>query len=295
VSRFIPDYPAAWKQCSDYAKVRISQALEFRAAALGRSLLTAPLPLYYASLSAIRAFISIRYETIPRPSHGLVFDAGTSLLKSGAILRKGTFTEFLSLRGIDWNDGQEITLEEALSHIIELHRDTIDTKTALDRVQVILVNATTNSLSLRFPAYPREFEKTWSADFPSLSQIFEFEHERTLRIKPEYYSNNDAAITAILSLRLLPGLLFGMAPRWFSYRALDQSAKLGRISYYHIALFILGSAVRYQPELVMVANGSESELGWLLRRFIQFADRHFPQLLLWDFYEQPIYFGSNGT
>jgi hypothetical protein len=45
-------------------------------------------------------------------------------------------------------------------------------------------------------------------------------------------------------------------------------------------MFILGSLVRYQPEIILAAAGTESELGWFLGRFIRAAERFYPQLVL---------------
>jgi hypothetical protein len=45
-------------------------------------------------------------------------------------------------------------------------------------------------------------------------------------------------------------------------------------------MFILGSIVRYQPELILPVSGSDSETGWLLRRFLSQAERFYPQLKL---------------
>lgn len=294
ISRLVPDVPATWDAISAYSRVRVAQAMEFRAAAKDRSLLTSPLPYYYAFLSAMRALTAIKYEVFPRPAHGLAFIEAETLSESKASLRAGTFTEYLTLNGNVWQTNQAISLKEALGCIVETHLDIASMSNALSYVQVVRVLATTQNLRLRFPGYPGDFSTQWEQDFPSLAKVCSIVEDCTLEVRSAYAGKGDALISGFLSMRLLPSLRSGMDPTWYTYRALDPALKLPRSTYYFVAMFILGSAVRYKPELVVEVSSSDSELGWLLRRFLSDADRFFPQLLLWDHYAPlKVYFGNS--
>jgi hypothetical protein len=60
-------------------------------------------------------------------------------------------------------------------------------------------------------------------------------------------------------------------------------------TYYHVAAFILSSAVRYQPELVLDVNKPDSGVGWLLNRFLKAAERFYPQLHLENVWRRQVY------
>lgn len=296
IARLVPNKaPAQWAESAAFAKVRIGQALEFRAASLDKSLLTAPLSLYYAFLSILRGFMAIRHETLPAAGHGLRFVKSSTLLESKAVLDRGTFTDYLDSCGVAWPNRGELSLLQALGYIPELAHDLWPSFPRNVLVQLVHVQATTNGVRLNFPHYPRDFDLSWREDFPALAAVCTRVDTATLEVVEEQQLRSDPSISRFLNLRLLPRLSFGFNPLWYSYRALDPGLKLSRSSYYFVAMFILGSAVRYEPELVAAVSKSDSELGWLLQRFVSQADRYFPQLMLWELHDgNQIYFGSNG-
>lgn len=90
---------------------------------------------------------------------------------------------------------------------------------------------------------------------------------------------------------LLDNLTVLARPQWWALRVSELGGlRLDRIGYYYVAAFILGSAVRYKPELVLSISGSDSGIGWFLRRFLAVAERFYPQMLLSAIHRAHIYF-----
>src|SRR5437660_1467825 len=58
-------------QIARYAALRIRQAVEFRQATRGSTVLTAPLTLYYSFLNLVRALLSLSTAEEPSRTHGL--------------------------------------------------------------------------------------------------------------------------------------------------------------------------------------------------------------------------------
>lgn len=283
-----------WEKYLEYTKIRTRQALEFRHASRDASLLTAPLTLYYSFLNLTRAFLAMGPEVMPKPVHGLRFLPGADLLSSNAQFTKGTFTDYLDTHGVEWNVGMQISLSDALGFVVEFAADyrLFDRKRV--HVQAISVDATTNGrVRLKFLEYPGDFVSEWKADFPELSDACTASEEATLTVSDggmEY-----GAIADFLENRLLPGLALQNHPTWYAFRKKNGVIKLTRAAYYYLAIFILGSAVRYEPELILSATATDSEIGWMLSRFVKLAERFFPQLKLMELYKSQVYFSANST
>ncbi len=75
-------------------------------------------------------------------------------------------------------------------------------------------------------------------------------------------------------------------------RQTDPSLVFPRPAYYFVTLFILGSVVRYEPELMLDTVDPNSLSGWLLKRVIQGAERFFPQLMLSWLMDSDLYYKS---
>ncbi|MDP2895806.1 MAG: YaaC family protein, partial [bacterium] len=112
-----------WQRVVKYAVARVRQAVEFRQAACGSSILTSPLALYYSFLNMTRGFLALRQERLPAPDHGLKYHGDSDLLSNSASLRKGTFQDYLDALGARRHSALRISLEDALSRIIELFPD----------------------------------------------------------------------------------------------------------------------------------------------------------------------------
>ena len=55
-------------------------------------------------------------------------------------------------------------------------------------------------------------------------------------------------------------------------------------------MFILGNIVRYEPELMLEVSQFNSEMSWFINRFLNIAERFFPQLKLSEQCGTTIYF-----
>jgi hypothetical protein len=275
-----PDNPTVpWPKHIGYARVRIHQAMEFRAAAHAATLLTAPLPLYYAFLNLMRAQIALIPEVLPKNAHGLTFHAGADLLTSTAGLQAGTFTDYLNAQKITWKQGQQITLRDALGCVFEMYSETFDFDRSMVHSQQVIIDAVNQGpIWLFFPNYPRDLATSWAMDFPTLVGHCDVADKSRLLVKPPSSGKTYESISAFFHQTLLNNLIPLNRPCWWMFLRSEPHLQLDRISYYHVAAFILGSAVRYNPELVLAVNAPDSGVGWLIKRFLKRAERFYPQL-----------------
>ena len=105
----------SWKNWHSYSAVRMRQAVEFRTAARGGSILTRPLPLYYSLLNLVRGFLALREGVEAKKSHGLIFVEGsqTDIFQIRAKIVSGTFTDYLDALKVPYQLGTVITLHES--------------------------------------------------------------------------------------------------------------------------------------------------------------------------------------
>jgi hypothetical protein len=297
LKRLKPDNPALpWPEHVAFAKVRFQQAVQFWRAAHTSPLLTAPLPLYYAFLSLMRADMALGPEVIPRTGHGLRLGQGTDLLSCVARLNEGTFTHYLETQGIAWTQGDQITLKDALGSIVEMYGYLRDIE-PYGHVQFVDVSGVQRGdVVLEFPEYPRDFAAGWATDFPKLNTVCRQAAApavNTLTVDRGASGETYASIAEFLGSHLLNHLtLTGTESRrmWWALRASEVGLRLDRVGYYHVAAFILGSVVRYAPELILSVSASESGLGWLLQRFLDRAGRFYPQLMMSKAWKRQVYF-----
>jgi hypothetical protein len=281
----------------EYATVRARQAVEFRRAARRSTLLTSPLSLYYAFLNLTRACICLRSDITPSTGHGLVFKSGTDLLSSGAELRSGTFTQFLDTAGYCWRSSKKVvSLHEALARIIEMRSD----YSAIYGGESLVVNIDVDAyhsgeVVLKIPKSLYDLSQAspnWVSELPSLGGCCVPDLAQN-RLEAAHKVSKLEDVYSFCSLRLDRDLVSrGFVARWYLVRRMNPELVFPRPAYYFIALFILGSIVRYQPELMLDTVDPNSLSGWLLERVIQAAERFFPQLMLSWLGNQPLYFGK---
>jgi hypothetical protein len=282
-----------WDDHVSYAIVRVKQAVEFRESAKNTTLLTKPLALYYAFLNLTRAFLALGPEIMPSSSHGLQFIKGDSLFSSSAKLIKGTFTEYLSAFSVKWEKGTTISLKEALARIVEIHQDFISLKYYNSYVFPVRVQTTTGGPVYIDPISPhKEFPKNWDKEFPSLKEKCSLQEENQgFVVDDKEVCESRDSISKFLHDILLHDLIYdSMSSTWYLIRNVDSSLSFSRASYYYIAVFILGSIVRYEPELMLESSQLDSETGWFLARFLNKAERFFPQLKIGEQCQTTIYF-----
>ncbi len=281
---------------TQYAGIRARQAVEFREAARQATLLTSPLSLYYSFLNLTRASLCLHSDMLNSIGHGLRFNSGTDLLSSEAQLTQGTFTDYLYAAGYPRSSGTVVRLHEALARIIEIRWAYADLYGGNSLVVPIDLEVYRDEeVVLRIPKsiYDLSSNATnWSSELPSISGCCTLgSDENTLETTFEVSSRED--VISFCSSRMQPDLLWREhALRWYLVRQTDPNLVFPRPAYYFVTLFILGSIVRYEPELMLDTVDPNSLIGWLLKRVVQVAERFFPQLMLSWFMGQDLYFKS---
>lgn len=284
-----------------YAGIRFRQALEFREAAGQATLLTSPLSLYYSFLNLVRACLCMRLDMLDSTGHGLSrLKIGNDILSSSVKLAKGTFTDYLDAVGYPKSLGTEVRLDEVLARIIELRWEYAHIYEGVSLVVPIKVEAYRDGeVILRIPKSVYDLSskaKDWSSELPSISGCCTLgPDENTLKTTFNVSSMED--VMNFCSLRMETDLLWRPGPEgatWYLVRQTDPTLVLPRPAYYFVALFILGSIVRYEPELMLQATDQNSLTGWLLKRIVQRAERFFPQLILSWLRNENLYVKSAG-
>jgi hypothetical protein len=93
--------------------------------------------------------------------------------------------------------------------------------------------------------------------------------------EPDSLDGVASLCTQMLEINLIPST----TPTWFTVRQTNPDLVWPRAAYYFVALFILSSIVRYQPELMYQVTSTHSKWDWLLRRFMATAERFYPHLM----------------
>jgi hypothetical protein len=281
------------KKHINYAAVRIRQSLEFRQAFTQSTLLTSPLPLYYSFLNLTRALLRLGSDKTPEPTHGLKFCNHNTLLDTKAKIVKGTFSNYLDSQSIRWENGDEVSLGEALGFIIELRGDYEMFDPNFSCSQSIRVDAIRDGdIHLKFLNFKGDFSADWQKAFPDLVDVCDYSSDNTLLVRDGTLSQGYNKIADFLRKHFEPSLTFTNRATWHKFRKDNSAVKLNRVAYYFVAVFILGSIARYEPELLLEVSIPGSEIGWLLQRFLKLAERYFPQLKLMEIYNSEVYFSS---
>jgi len=283
-----------WEEYIRYSIIRIRQAVEFRSSVKNTSLLTSPVPVYYSFLNLTRAFLAIGPEIMPNRGHGLTFHKEDEVIKSYATMKKGTFTDYLESYGITWSNDTKITLEDAFARIIEVYYDFDTMSHQKSLVTPIKVEAYVDGdVFFKFLDNTENFNDNWVNDYPRLKDICELTSEKSKLkvINREDYKDNDDKLIKFINDALETDLIWHeFSNRWFLIRETQPEKVYPRSAYYFIALFILSSIVRYEPELMHDLINPEKELSWFLSRFMNAAERFYPQLKLIEIHDSPIYF-----
>jgi YaaC-like Protein len=267
-----------------YASVRLRQAVEFREVTRQATLLTAPLSLYYSFLNLTRACLCLKLDMLGSGGHGLKFRKSGDLLSSAAELRGGTFTDYLHEVGYSYRSGKVVSLHDALSRIIEIRTDYAETYGRESLVFPIDVDAHfSGEVVLKIPQRIYDISRAspdWTSELPTLSGCCTAGSEGN-NLEATFRVSRYEDVSSFCSLRLEPSLLSQeFESRWHLVRQTDPDLVFPRPAYYFIALFILGSVVRYEPEMMLDSVVPGSLTGWLLKRVVQSAERFFPQLML---------------
>jgi hypothetical protein len=148
---------------------------------------------------------------------------------------------------------------------------------------------TNGDVSLIFPAHLTNFRSNWQQEFPSISKSYSLKPAGNV-LYTKFLTPNTKSISILLHNTLETDLISRDTAIWYLIRKVTSDPILPRPAYYFISLFILSSIVRYQPELMLEVSNPDSQLGWLLTRFLKAAERFYPQLMLNWLYQRPVYF-----
>lgn len=285
--------PPNWEELLRYAEIRIRQAVEFRAAASNGSLLTSPLPMYYSFLNLARALMALIPERIPPKGHGLKHNADEKLLDNRAIVIEGSFAAFCNAWRMPVETGLAFSLGDSLSAIPEMSQDLWRRPFLECRAFPVYVSAyESGKVQLDFdPRYVDvdSFRRKWQEEFTHLASTCDLAPEgATLLVKDHVDKSSRGAISQFCYETLEPDLIRNNEMKWYAISRTTAAARLARPARYLVGTFILGSIVRYEPELLLEATSKASELHWLLTRFLQRAERFFPQLMLSWSHDTPV-------
>jgi len=280
-----------------YVQARLRQAFEFRQAARGRSVMTSPLMLYYSFLNLARAIVALREGLEGKRGHGLRFERvldGTGLMDCAAKVQVGTFTDFLTATGRATAPHATISLREALTSIPELvlAQSSAVGHSRVAEIHVVGYMEGPLRIELVFGiagVSEQYFRDNWQAMFPTLKDLAIL-GEAGARLKvTANIARSYTAISDFCHRNLLNDLMLRDDARWYLLRE-DRVPAWDRASYYLAAMFILSSIVRYEPDGLadLVATGSDA--AWMLDRFVDKADRFFPQLMYSVATSRPMYF-----
>ena len=189
-----------------------------------------------------------------------------------------------------------VHLHEALARIIEIRWEYAQVYGGNSLVIPIDLEAYRNeTLVLRIPKsiYDLPSASTnWSSELPSLRGCCQLGSEENT-LETTFVVSKPEDVKSFCSMRLERDLLWrNLTPRWYLVRQTDPSLVFPRPAYYFATLFILGSVVRYEPELMLDTVGPNSLSGWLFKRVIQGAERFFPQLMLSWLMDSDLYYKS---
>ena len=289
-----PKIEKPWEEWGDYAIARIRQSVEFRRSLQSGSILTQPLPLYYSFLNLVRALIAFNSQE-KSTRHGLIFQGSSDLMSASAKICKGTFGDYSKVISSSANIGDTISLRECFSCMPELMAEYVELNgfsTANLRSAHIGVDARhSGDLSLTFKVGPssEEFERHWKSWFPNLADEFDLKEANCLALKRPIENPTLSSMARFAWAKVLPSVTVTEEAEGYAIMQIEGKPSFEREIYYYIAAFILGSAVRYEPEQLLHIANSDSLYGWAIKRFIARAERLFPNFVLNRFYDGPIF------
>jgi len=275
-----------WDKHVNYASVRIRQACELRNAGRNSSLLTRPITLYYSFLNLLRGVMALVPEVLSPSQHGLTYKSNAQLLLCEAKLTPGTFGTYLDCVKWHWKDGSTVSLKYCLSRIPEILLEYQSPDRGSPNVTPVRVGAKIGSGEARLGFDTRfveelNFRTNWATDYPQLKDLCELEEKGcVLKVKQSFKDSKYEGLCDFCEKNLWNSLVWSDDQIWYVARYVRDAVALNRVGYYFVAMFILGSMARYEPELLQDSLKPGSEPEWFFDRFVRAAERFFPQLIV---------------
>nr|WP_244245612.1 YaaC family protein [Leptospira kemamanensis] len=207
-------------------------------------------------------------------------------------MTNGTFKHYLELHDQNNFLKKTYSLKECIEHIIEFRRDIVtfsDFNLAYTPFSAEAFK--TGEHSIRVLHKVDNLESRWQEMFPKLSQYYILKSKNKLSYDNPIFENINEIIRHINETFLtdLDWQGFEGNSVWYLYDESKQKA-FPRIAYYHMAMFILSNIVRYEPESLQKIIIEKDDIYWILNRLLKLTDRYFPQLILFEIFNYPIYF-----
>ena len=197
-----------------------------------------------------------------------MFKEDSQILTCRAKLTNGTFTNYLDTGGISWQTGFEISLDESLSRVIETSEDYFTVARKSPRACPVRVEARhTGRMVLHFREdwveSEAHFRSHWESEFPSLVPFCELESTGcVLKIKQDKEPNNFEEVADLCQKMLDVNLIPESKPDLVCCSMYRSTANVAKRGVLFCSLFILGSIVRYQPELIyQITSGNSNGVG----------------------------------
>jgi len=265
-----------------YAALRCRQAVEFRNAATAVSGITSPLLTYYSFMNLLRGCYALREEK-KSIGHGLKLRTASKLFDCAASVESGTFADYLHTSKMKVPKKYSVTLGDCLRHIVEIRDDYRDVFGEPSLVDFVRVRAYINGqMFFDIVGHDGDMDASvWEERYPQLAGICHVVDGTSTLAADELHPEYDDVAQLVSSL-FETNLNQTLAPSWFVTRQSTGDLLLPRLAYYYVAVFILGSLVRYETEHISAIANEQSESGWLISRFLRAAERYYPQLaLIW--------------
>jgi hypothetical protein len=279
--------------------LRIRQAVEFRRAASGASLVTRPLPLYYSTLNLTRALLLTYTGIMGERRHGLGYVSNPAIARAGArVGSDGTFVSFMKSLDVDVAKiiGQTFSLRDVLAQIPEMRLDFPLLHEGVSSVIGVSVRAfIRGDLKLDFArsdVTDEELRTDWKKLFPRLADQCEIVDSDRPVLRALEQPSDEEAVVAFCKKNLWHDLRRRDDAWWYALREDQVAFPLPRLAPYILGLFILSNAVRYEPELLDAVSREPTDIGFAIGSFLDAAERFFPQLVVELLSGEPVFFGS---
>lgn len=281
-----------------YSCLRIRQSIEFRKSYQNMSILTSPLLLYYSFLNLLRGIYALKYEKKASKRHGLCFISGDNILNCSAKINSGTFSDYLISKEIKFDNKKNISLKDSIMNIIELQNEVEQFGLTSNVIPVNISLFMDGHVNIYFVKEINDLKNNWNIYFPQLTGVFNYVDERNLSTNiidnirqidsKNHIIDNKKIINQLFYTDLIKHKNNDSHDIWYLIK--NKEKYLDRGSYYYIALFILSSIARYEPEMLQELNDKYNEYSWLIKKLLNLAERFFPQILFGELYSKIIYF-----
>jgi hypothetical protein len=278
---------------AESAATRIEQALDLQESCHGLSILTRPIPQYYAALNLVRGVLLTGFGDMGKTTHGAAFIPSASLLDSKVrVCKSGTLRKFVDhlYAGSDPSpppaplEDEAWTLRELLRSLPHVSRFSFplgDGPPPIARVRVDVFQ--TGLVDLVYDIHgldANHFREHWKELLPWWKDNCEH-HEVN-----EFTLQTSLDVNDLQSIERLCRPLYGNMnrtdqPIFFDDVHYPGATRLPRMEVrYLAALFVLSNISRYEPELLAEPARRSTNVRLVIEAFLDDAAIRVPQLML---------------